>query len=209
MKIFYGGSRLARGTSELPPEVVERLAQDMAEDNHILVGDAAGADAAVQRFLASHGYQNVTIYYSRSEPRVMLDPSWRTHRPANPDDLQGYALQQVKDRAMADDADNGVMLWNPVTYNRFRNVEVSKGTLANCVNLLKAEKPVTLYYAPEDHTYYFDTFASFEAWVHDLPEPPGFDKPTKPKILGRFRESVKQFDELQHSSAEERQQALF
>ena len=57
--IFIGGSR---AVSRLNALVRDRLDDFIRRQCMILIGDANGADKAVQRHLAGRGYQHVTVY---------------------------------------------------------------------------------------------------------------------------------------------------
>ena len=55
--IFIGGSR---EISRPPLEVEERLNNIISSGHQVIVGDANGADKAVQKHLSDRGYRNVT-----------------------------------------------------------------------------------------------------------------------------------------------------
>jgi hypothetical protein len=102
------------------------------------VGDANGADKAVQGYLAARGYRQVVVY-CMDVCRNNVG-SWPTHahltQPGLRRDRQYYG---IKDLAMAKDASCGLMIWDGT----------SKGTLTNVVNLLKMQKKVLLYSVPK------------------------------------------------------------
>ena len=62
--VFVAGSR---GISRLPVEVKRRIDLMIDKDFQILVGDAAGADKAVQGYLAGRAYQNVVVHCNGEE----------------------------------------------------------------------------------------------------------------------------------------------
>ena len=66
MKLFVSGSK---SISVLPDEVKAILDEHIALGTEFLVGDCYGVDAAVQKYLESKGYSNVTIYCSGETPR--------------------------------------------------------------------------------------------------------------------------------------------
>jgi hypothetical protein len=137
--VFVAGSRTL---SKLNAQVKERLDNIVKQNLTVLVGDANGADKAVQRYLAELSYQQVVVY--------CMDPcrnnigSWPTHAkktgPGVPHDRHYYG---IKDLAMAKDAGCGFMIWDGT----------SKGTLTNVVNLLEAQKKVLLYHSPKKHFF--------------------------------------------------------
>jgi len=133
--IFVAGSR---ALSRLNAQVKERLDNIVKQNFTVLVGDANGADKAVQRYLAERSYQHVLVYcmdFCRNNIG-----NWPTHEekpgPGLPRDRHYYG---IKDLAMAKDASCGFMIWDGT----------SKGTLTNVLNLLKAEKKVLLYHSPK------------------------------------------------------------
>lgn len=52
----------------------------------------------------------------------------------------------AKDRAMAEKADFGLAVFDPVFINRYGNIEVSSGSLRNTIQLLLKGKNVRFYY---------------------------------------------------------------
>jgi hypothetical protein len=137
--VFVAGSR---ALSRLNAQVKERLDNIVKQNFTVLVGDANGADKAVQRYLAERGYQHVVVY-CMDMCRNNIG-SWPTHshkaEPSLPHDRHYYG---IKDLAMAKDASCGFMIWDGT----------SKGTLTNVINLIKAEKKVLLYSAPKRHFF--------------------------------------------------------
>jgi len=57
--VFVAGSR---DVSRLNAQVKERLDNIVKQNLTVLVGDANGADKAVQRYLAQCGYREVVVY---------------------------------------------------------------------------------------------------------------------------------------------------
>jgi hypothetical protein len=104
----------------------------------ILVGDANGADKAVQRYLADKSYPNVLVHCMKDHCRNNIG-NWPTRQLAAPRGAKGFDYYSVKDRAMADAAEYGLMLWDGK----------SKGTINNVVNLTRHGKPVVVYVAPK------------------------------------------------------------
>lgn len=100
----------------------------------ILVGDANGADKAVQRYLADKSYPNVLVHCMREHCRNNVG-HWPTRAVTAPRGAKGFDYYSMKDRAMADAAEYGLMLWDGK----------SKGTVNNVVNLARAGKLVVVY----------------------------------------------------------------
>ena len=134
MNGFVGGSR---AISKLSAAVTERLDDFVGRRCTILVGDANGADKAVQRYFAGRDYRDVIVYYVGScrnnlgsGPTRQIEP-----RGGKRKDFFYYA---AKDAAMSRDARCGFMLWDAH----------SRGTLQNLVRLLRDHKRALLYVAP-------------------------------------------------------------
>ena len=105
--IFIGGSR---HVSRLPSEVKKRLDNVVASGHHVIVGDANGADKAVQKHLYDIHYDKVTVFCSGASPRNNLG-TWFTHHVDPPKNAKGFQFYAAKDREMAREADFGLMIW--------------------------------------------------------------------------------------------------
>ena len=142
--VFIAGSR---AVSRLNRDITERLDKIMKQHFTVLVGDANGADKAVQQYLATHQYPNVLVYcmeYCRNNVG-----GWpvRAHT-AGPNVKHDRSYYGIKDVTMAKDASCGFMLWDAR----------SKGTLTNVLNLLNADKKVLLYVNPKKSFFTLGTF---------------------------------------------------
>ena len=133
-RVFIGGSR---HLSRLTTKVRERLDKIVESRFEVLVGDANGADRAVQAYLASTGYRSVVVFCMTGRCRNNLG-DWPTRALTAPAGTRGFAYYAVKDGAMAQEATHGLMLWDGE----------SKGTLNNLVSLVRQHKPVVVYFAP-------------------------------------------------------------
>jgi hypothetical protein len=86
--------------------------EELVERNRtILIGDAYGIDKAVQQYLYEQKYQNVIVYFSGEKVRNNIG-NWQTKQIPNPENLTGRSRYQLKDKAMADDCDCGLMFWD-------------------------------------------------------------------------------------------------
>jgi hypothetical protein len=132
--VFVAGSRQI---SRLPAEVKTRLDTMVEKGFQILVGDANGADKAVQRYLADKSYPNVLVHCMKDHCRNNVG-NWPTREVAAPRGAKGFDYYSLKDRAMAEAAEYGLMLWDGK----------SKGTVNNVVSLSRDHKPVVVYVAP-------------------------------------------------------------
>ena len=131
MKIFIGGARTQK---DIDTAVKKRILNIVDGGYTILVGDCYGIDASVQSFLKSMNYSNVCVYASNGKARNNLG-KWEIKSINVPPSAKGFDFYVQKDKAMAKDADFGLMVWDGK----------SKGTLNNMINLLLQEKSVLLY----------------------------------------------------------------
>ncbi len=86
--VLMGGSRKI---SRLPAEVVARIDRMIAQDFGIVVGDANGADKAVQSYLASRGHPQVEVFCSGDSPRNNVG-AWSLRAVAVPRGARGFAF---------------------------------------------------------------------------------------------------------------------
>jgi hypothetical protein len=131
IRVFIAGSR---AISRLNSEIRERLDNMIRQNFTILVGDANGADKAMQQYLHQGGYREVLVYCMETCRNNVGNWPTRPHtaKPSTKRDRHYYG---IKDAAMAEDATCGFMLWDGE----------SKGTLTNVINLLNAHKKCLLY----------------------------------------------------------------
>ena len=135
MNIFIAG---ARAITSLDKQVRARLSSICEKGYNVLVGDADGVDSSVQRFYADLGYGNVTVFAGNGRARNNIG-HWTVENVVVDEPLKGFDFYKQKDQAMADKADYGFMIWNGE----------SKGTLNNIINLIKQDKDVLVYFAPQ------------------------------------------------------------
>lgn len=143
--VFVAGSR---EISRLNPKIRERLDNILQQNLRVLVGDANGADKAIQGYLAKCCYVKVEVYCMEVCRNNIGNWPARYHagEPGTKHDRHYFG---IKDMAMARDADCGFMLWDGK----------SKGTLTNIVNLLNLRKRALLYLSP---TKQFLKLSSFD-----------------------------------------------
>lgn len=138
-KVFIAGSRRL---TKLRKEVKSRLDNIIEKGLTVVVGDANGADKAVQQYLASKGYQQVVVFCMRGKCRNNVG-HWPTREIAATPGARGFEFYSAKDRVMGEEADYGLMLWDGQ----------SRGTLTNIVDLVRQGKPVVVYVAPSGDFY--------------------------------------------------------
>jgi hypothetical protein len=133
MKVFIGGSR---AVSKLNAVIRVRLDDLVKRGCKVLVGDANGADKAVQTYFADKHYANVIVFCMEHCRNNVGE--WRTRSIEPPAGSKGFSYYAAKDFVMAEEAQCGVMLWDAK----------SKGTLQNMLNLVRAGKRTLVYFAP-------------------------------------------------------------
>ena len=134
MSVFIGGSR---AVARLNATILSKLDELISRECRIFVGDANGADKAVQQHFASRGYEHVVVY-CMTACRNNLG-HWPTKNVVSSSSRRDFAYYAAKDAAMAHDAKCGIMLWDGK----------SKGTLNNIQALVGAGKKTLVYLASE------------------------------------------------------------
>ncbi len=139
--VFIGGSRRL---SRLTSEVTKRLDTIVERNLQVVIGDANGADKAVQAYLTSRSYRNVRVFCASSMCRNNLG-GWSVEEVQAQAPRGTAAFYASKDQAMALEAKFGLMLWDGK----------SIGTLLNVSRLLKQHKKVAFYVAPSERFWEF------------------------------------------------------
>jgi hypothetical protein len=133
--VFLSGSR---AISRINDEIRQRIDNIVEKDFNIVVGDANGADKAMQSYLAEISYPHVTVYYVGEKSRNNVG-DWQSENVAVSGNLTGRDFYTVKDKEMARRADFGLVLWDGK----------SSGSVANVLEMLRFSKKVVVYFAPE------------------------------------------------------------
>lgn len=131
--VFIGGSRKI---SRLNPEIQERLDCIIDKGFKIIVGDANGADKAVQAYLHLKLYSDVEVFCAGKSVRNNVG-HWHV-RTIDAAGKKGFDFYAAKDQAMADEASYGLMIWDGK----------STGTLMNVLRLVEKRKKVGIYVSP-------------------------------------------------------------
>ena len=172
VKMFISGSVSSK---EIPNDVIKSVDDSRKKNYTILIGDARGIDKNIQDMLKADNYKNVEVYHVGPSPRNFSDRDWIDKRI--PVDIEDESLfkngkctreaQMLKDKAMSDNADFGLVIWKDTSKNRFGNISVSKGSLNNIYNLLMQNKYVGLFYipTPEKGIMKFKDIVEFEKQV--------------------------------------------
>ena len=110
-------------------EAEERLNTIINSDFSVIVGDANGADKAIQEHLKTLACHTVTVFCSGVRCRNNLG-GWPTRHIDVPASAKGFQFYAAKDRQMAREADFGLMLWDGK----------NAGTVLNVLRLIGAGK---------------------------------------------------------------------
>jgi hypothetical protein len=153
--VFIGGSRRI---THLDDAVRARAKNIVNEGLSVVVGDANGADKAIQRLLADVGYRNVVVFCSGDACRNNFG-DWETRHIASPDGDRDFWFYAAKDIAMSDVADYGFMIWDGE----------SVGTLHNILNLLDRGKLVVVFFSPETRFVTVRTLAELDTLLRRCP----------------------------------------
>ena len=148
-KVFIGGSRRV---SRLNADVRRRIDRILEQGFPVLVGDANGADKAVQKYLQGRGYEAVEVFCSGGECRNNLG-KWPIRAVATRQARRDFDYYAAKDEQMAQEASVGLMIWDGK----------SAGTLANAARLVRQDKKVVVYATPAKR---FLTLKAEADWEH-------------------------------------------
>jgi hypothetical protein len=150
-KVFIGGSR---HVSRLNVQMRQRLDTILSKGLPIIIGDANGADKAVQKYLFDKHYTNVKVYCSDRTCRNNVG-GWTVHSVPVRSQKKTADFYSEKDRAMAEEATVGLMMWDGE----------SVGTLMNVFRLLKLNKKAVVYAVPQRDFIEFHNTAQWEIFV--------------------------------------------
>ena len=154
-KVLLGGSR---SVSRLSESVRDRIENILSQGFEIIIGDANGADRALQAYLADRGYTSVTVYCSGDDCRNNLG-NWKTILVPTGRTKLDFDHYVQKDVRMAGEADDGFFLWNGK----------SRGTLNTIRLLLKRERPVLVYLSPKESFVTLKNEADLEVTLGKVP----------------------------------------
>jgi hypothetical protein len=130
-KVFIAGSM---NIKHLDPKVKERIDNIVASDFEVTVGDADGADTAIQWHLFNLGKSKTTVFCSGARPRNNIG-EWPVHAVETRLAEGSRAFFTAKDLQMAEIADYGLMIWDTK----------STGTLSNVIELLARKKKSVVF----------------------------------------------------------------
>lgn len=129
--VFIAGSITIK---HLDPKAKERINKAVEAGLDLVVGDADGADSAIQRHLQDLSAKRVTVYCSGSQARNNIG-GWPVHHVTSHHAPGSRSFYTAKDVEMAQAADYGLMIWDTK----------STGTLSNVIELLTRKKKSVVY----------------------------------------------------------------
>ena len=149
--VFVGGSRRI---THLPVEAKKRIDNVVDRGLAILVGDANGADKAVQKHLADTNYNRVTVYCSGATSRNNVG-QWETRNVSAGKREKSFQFYAAKDREMTRQAEFGLMIWDGK----------SPGTVLNILRLVRASKKVVLVSVAEKSEFELKSREDWDAFL--------------------------------------------
>jgi len=117
MKIFISGSISIK---KLPKIAIQKIDNIIKNNYEILLGDAKGIDSCVQKYLQKSQYRNVKIYCAGNSVRNNIG-NWPINKIESAGET-GRKLYTLKDKAMANDADYGMMIWDGKSEGTLNNI---------------------------------------------------------------------------------------
>lgn len=142
-KVFLSGSR---HVSRLNKDVRQRMDNMIENGLSIVIGDANGADRAMQAHLAERQYRNVIVYFVGEAPRNNVG-GWSERRVEGDPNLSGRDHYAQKDKHMSRLCDFGFVLWDGK----------SPGSVQNMFWLAAEGKKAVVYLVPEHHFHCLKT----------------------------------------------------
>lgn len=146
--VFVSGSRTI---TNLNKEIINRLQNIITQRFIIIVGDANGADKALQKYFSEINYQNVIVFCSSGQCRNNIG-NWKIKSVSIAPELKGRDFYTQKDKAMAAEADYGFVLWDGA----------SSGSFNNIIELLKNNKKSLVYFLPKKEFYSISKLADVQ-----------------------------------------------
>src|SRR2546428_2821277 len=122
-KMFIGGSRRV---TRLNADVQRRIDKIIEQGFAILVGDANGADKAVQTYLRSRRYHKVDVFCTGGDCRNNVG-DWPISTVPAPAGSRGLDYYAVKDDRMAEEASAGLMIWDSKSVGTLMNMDRLRG----------------------------------------------------------------------------------
>jgi adenine-specific DNA-methyltransferase len=153
--VFIGGSR---DVHVLDEEVRRRIDRIVEKRLPVVIGDANGADKAVQDYLNRRGYRRVEVFCLGDRCRNNIG-RWPFRAVASRQRRKDFRYYATKDRLMAREADTGFMIWDGH----------SVGTLANVGRLARRGKKILVYMVTSKRPIRLANEADWERFLSNCP----------------------------------------
>jgi len=122
VKVFISGSISIK---KLPTAAITKIDNIIKKNFTIIIGDAKGADACVQKYLVKKQYGNVIVYFAGNKIRNNIG-KWNVIAVACNCTERGKKLYTLKDIEMAKEADYGLMIWDGKSEGTLNNISMMK-----------------------------------------------------------------------------------
>ncbi len=155
-KVFIGGSRRV---SRLSKHVQKELDHIIEKKFSILIGDANGADKAVQKYLHRKNYREVEVFCTEGNLRNNVG-EWETRDIPPGTRKRDFNFYSKKDRAMAKEATSGLMIWDG------KSIE----TLMNTYRIIRKEKEVVFYSALDKSFKFLNNIEKWNRFIEAIEE---------------------------------------
>lgn len=153
--VFIGGSINVRVLDE---EVKRHIDRIVARRLSVVIGDADGADKAVQAYLHQQEYRRVEVFCMNGGCRNNVG-QWPLRAVASRRRRRDRRYYATKDRLMAQEADAGFMIWDGH----------SVGTLANVARLARQGKTVVVYLVASQRVARLVQNSDWERFLRECP----------------------------------------
>ena len=147
------------GIKKIDQKIKERIDNIVNSGFSVVVGDADGADTAIQSYLLLINASEVAVYCSGSKARNNVG-DWHTKTVETKHSEGSRQFFTAKDLAMADIADYGLMIWD----------NKSTGTLSNVIELLTREKKSLVFINKEKKFIAVSSIENLEALISNMSE---------------------------------------
>ncbi len=154
--VFIGGSRNVRVLDEEAKRHIDRM---VAQRLPVVIGDAAGADKAVQVYLHQLQYRRVEVFCMNGRCRNNIG-QWPVRAVTSRRRRRDRRYYAAKDRLMAQEADAGFMIWDGH----------SVGTLANVARLALQGKTVVVYLVASQRVARLVQDSDWERFLSECPD---------------------------------------
>lgn len=154
--IFISGSRKI---TRLDAGGVAHLHEVLGKCPRVLIGDAPGADLAVQRLLDDLGFPHAAIEIFCSGRRCRNNLGRWRERHIDAGAGRGRSFHEIKDEAMARESEGAFMVWDGE----------SSGTLMNVYRMSAQGKASLVYLQPQQRFVTVDSTVGWEEFLLSRP----------------------------------------